>query len=134
MRPSHWSLSVLLIVLGCSLVAFPAQRAQALAPTTFLVSGSLVLAGLALFLRRPFTFWLAIGAGLLAVLMAVVSLVMRRELVPVPWLTLAVGLVVTLRVLLAQSMDRNMRQRMADAAAEQDEEDHPSAAPPPITT
>lgn len=122
-RPTNWSLSLLLIVLGCSLIAFPQQRADALLATTAIAAAALVGSGLLLFIRRPFTFWVALAAGLLTILLAGASPLLNRQLVPMPWLTAVIGVLVTLRVLLAQSLERRTRERQLASGSDEDAPD-----------
>ena len=115
MRSSPWSLGLLLAVMGVSLIYFSRQPAtvQPVMPTTYAVSVVLIVTGLLQFLKRPVMYWFALGAGLLTIAVSGVSFLLRKELVPTPIVTALIGLLVTFRVLLAQSFERREAAREA---------------------
>ena len=123
MRASPWSLALLMIVLGVSLGYFARQQGFDATPTTYVVAGSLIGAGLLTLLSRPFAMWLALAAGLLTIGASVASYPLHRDLVPTPPITALMGLLVTARVLLARGLERRARDRAVERAEQQREDD-----------
>jgi uncharacterized membrane protein (UPF0136 family) len=111
MRPSPWSLSLLMLILGVSLAYFARQSGIATPPATYISAGALIVGGVVLAVHRPLGLRLALIAALLTVVLSLASFVMRRELVPTPPITLLMGLLVTARVLLARSIENRNRER-----------------------
>ena len=110
-----------MIVLGVSLGYFARQSGFHAPPTTWVVSGALIGAGLLVLVRRPFATWIALGAGLLTVAVSLASFPAHRELVPTPPITALMGILVTARVLLARSLEARHKQREADRKEEDGE-------------
>jgi FtsH-binding integral membrane protein len=111
MRPSPWSLSLLMLILGVSLAYFARQSGIATPPATYISAGALIVGGVVLVVHRPVGLRVALIAALLTVALSLASFVMRRELVPTPPITLLMGLLVTARVLLARSIENRNRER-----------------------
>jgi FtsH-binding integral membrane protein len=117
MRPSPWSLTLLMLVLGVSLAYFARQPGMVTPPTTYISAGALILGGVVLAVHRPVGLRVALIAALLTVALSLASFVVRRELVPTPPITLLMGLLVTARVLLARSIEKRDRERRGSAPA-----------------
>jgi hypothetical protein len=79
-------------------------RGEPLSPAAYAISGALVVAGACMFLRRPFSFWVAMAASLLLALSGVLAFLHHPELsLPVhPAISLVVGLYLCLRTLIAR--------------------------------
>jgi hypothetical protein len=77
-------------------------------PIPWIIAGALVLGGAALFLKRPFVYWVALGASALTVVTGLVGLAGHPALaLPVPpALSIGVGLYLCLRVLMARAQVR----------------------------
>src|SRR5262245_24162464 len=109
MRSSPWSLAVLMLFLGVVLVYF-GRQAGPVPPTTWVAGGALVGGGLLVLARVKHAYWAALGAGIVVLGLSVASFVVRRELVPTPIVTVAMGLLVIARVFLARSLERRERE------------------------
>lgn len=122
MQASPRSLALLMVLLGIMLIYFSRQSGAVPAPT-YIAAGALCGAGAFLFSQRPIAYWVALGAGLLTFSLAILSALLRRDLVPTPIITGVMGLLVTMRVLLARTFERRLRERMAARAAERKQEE-----------
>jgi len=107
MRSANWSLAVLLVVFGASLLYFSPQPARTLPIATFGVSGALVGSGVLVLTGRLFAFTAALVSGILTLAVALAALLLKRPLVPMPTITLVIGALVTLRMLLARSQAKH---------------------------
>ncbi len=107
MRPSPWSIGIVMLAVGAGSVAFAGTHG--VPPTAASIAAAAVLCagGVAMLVRRRWSFWVALGAALATVALAVVNFVFRREPpigLPLPSIvTLVIGLYLTLRILLAKS-------------------------------
>jgi hypothetical protein len=111
MRPSPWSLSLLMLVLGVSLAYFGRQSGQVTPPATYVTAGALIVGSVVLAVHRPLGLRVALIAALLPIVFSVASFVVHRDLVPTPQATLLLGLLVTVRVLLARSFEKRDREK-----------------------
>jgi hypothetical protein len=77
----------------------------AIAPGSYAVSAILVVGGLALFLRKPFSFWVAIVAAGVLLVSGIAGFLHHPELgLPVnPAISVVVGIYLCLRVVIAKS-------------------------------
>ena len=111
MRSANWSLAVLLLVFGASLVYFHPQSAEPLPIATYPVAGALVASGVLVLTGRLFALTAALVSGVLTMAVALAALLTKRPLVAMPAITLLIGAMVTLRMLLARSMARSAHER-----------------------
>lgn len=116
MRPSPWSLSLLMLLLGVSIAYFARQPGVVTPPATYITAGALIVGGVVLAVHRPWGLRVALVAALLTVVLSLASFAVRRELVSTPPITLLMGLLVTARVLLARSIEKRDRERHRAAA------------------
>ena len=117
MRMSQWTLAILLCLFGIMLIYFSRQGDSPPHPLTYICGGLLILAGAAVFLRRSFAYYLALGAGLFTLGVALGSFVVKQELVPTPPVTAVMGLLVSVRVVVSRSFERREERRAAERAA-----------------
>ena len=103
MRPSPWSVGLIMILMGGIGVSGFGQGAP-LSPAAYAVSGALVVGGAAMFLRRPFSFYVAITAALLLSASGLAAMLHHPELVlPVhPAISVVVGFYLCLRAVIAR--------------------------------
>ncbi len=103
MNPALFTLGALMIAFGAVPNIFAMPQGHPTMPA-LVIAASLVAGGVALFFRRPASFWIALGAGLLTALAGAIGLARHRVIgLPVPPIaSLVGGLYVTLRVSLAR--------------------------------
>ncbi len=100
---SPWTLGLVLIAIaGMGVSGIGGSRATE--PAQWAIFGVLVVAGLLLFIRRPWTFWVAIGAAAVLALTGVLAMLKHPELaLPVPpILSIVIGLYLVLRAVIAR--------------------------------
>lgn len=103
MRPSPYTVGLLMIFMAGIGVSGVASR-QEVGLGAFVIAAVLAIAGVLMFVKRPFVFWVGLGAAVLLALSGVAALAGKPELaLPVPpALSIVIGLYLVLRVLIAR--------------------------------
>ena len=107
---SAWSVGVLMMVMGgISVSGIGGQKPVGAVP--WIIAGLLVVGGAVMFLRKPFGFWVAIGAATLLSATGVLARLGHPELaLPVPWqLSVVLGLYLCLRAVIARPPSTSAR-------------------------
>lgn len=105
MRPSPWSIGVVMIVLGAGSVVFAGTHGVSPTASSVAAAAALSIGGVALLLRRPLSFWIALAAALVTIGFAAASFLIHREVgLPLPPIvSLVLGIYIFVRVLLVKS-------------------------------
>ncbi len=104
MRTSLWSLGFVMVVLGGGSLLLGREHGVVPTASAAIATGALTLGGAALLLRRDWGYWVALGSTVLLAGMSGVGMMLKRPIgLPLPPLiSLAAGLYLTLRLLLAR--------------------------------
>jgi hypothetical protein len=98
---SPWSVGLLMILVAGIAMSNIGQPVAQRGPVQWALAALLVIAGGLMFLRKPFTRWVAVGVALLLAIDGLVSMKHPELGLPIPWyLSVVIGLYLVLRTLL----------------------------------
>lgn len=103
-NPSPRSIGIVMMVFALFVPLLGLHYGAAPTASSLAVSAALVLGGVAMVLRRPFSFWVALGAGAITTAGGVASYLLHRPigLGLTPLVSVVIGLYLCFRVVIAR--------------------------------